>query len=56
LPGTGGKNDSAKAILLAQKIKQDQIKLKRSEDAEKAKLKAKQEATRDLSSGSENIR
>ena len=36
--------------------KSDRIKIKRSGDGEKAKLKTKQEAIRDLSTGSENIR
>ena len=40
----------------AQKMKRDRIKIKRSEDVGKDKLKTKQEAIRDLSSGSENIR
>ena len=40
----------------AQKMKHDRVKIKRSEDVGKDKLKTKQEAIRDLSSGSENIR
>jgi hypothetical protein len=39
-----------------QKVKQDRIKIKRSEDAEKAKLKTKNGTTRDLSTGSENTK
>ena len=38
-----------------EKMKYDRIKIKLNEDVEKAKLKKKQEAIRDLSSGAENI-
>ena len=37
------------------KMKHDRIKMKQSGDIEKDKMKTKHEATRDLSSGSENI-
>jgi phenylpyruvate tautomerase PptA (4-oxalocrotonate tautomerase family) len=42
--------------VMFEKIKYDRIKIKLNEDVEKAKLKKKQEAIRDLSSGAENIR
>lgn len=49
-------SQSATHTTEVQKMKHDRIKIRRSEEVEKNKLKTKQEAIRDLSSGSENIR
>jgi len=47
---------SVTPTVVTEKVKQERIKIRRNEDVEKAKLKTKQEAIRDLSTGSENTR
>ena len=49
-------SQSVTPTVVTEKVKHERIKIRRNEDVEKAKLKTKQEAIRDLSTGSENTR
>ena len=49
-------SQSINHTVATEKVKCDRIKIRQNWDVEKAKLKAKQEAIRDLSSGSENAK